>query len=51
MEYLVQDNSKVPSSYGGGSAGAVDAGSPVGSIKSGAKNLLNKGKNLFKKKK
>lgn len=50
MQYLVQDNSKVPGSYGGGS-GAAGAVSPGKSIKDGAKNLMNKGKNLFKKKK
>ena len=48
--YLEEDNSKLGDDAGSGSVG-VTSGNPKGSVKDGAKKLLNKGKNLFKKKK
>ena len=48
--YLEEDNSEL-GGKAGGSPVDVSGGNAKGSVKNGAKNLLNKGKNLFKKKK
>lgn len=47
--YLVQDNTKLKRNSNEGPA-TVSGGYGKNSVKDGAKNLLNKGKNLFKKK-
>lgn len=47
--YIVEDNTQLKNNSDGGSA-SVKGGGGAASVKDGAKNLLNKGKNLFKKK-
>lgn len=47
--YIVEDNTQLKNNSGSGSASGK-GGDGISSVKDGTKNLLNKGKNLFKKK-